>query len=1261
MNIFRMQHESEIRLHVSGKEQIIKASDVTPDTTLNEYLRDHLHLTATKKMCLEGGCGVCIVAIEETDSDGNKKIFAVNSCLVSIYSCHGWKILTNEGIGNPIIGYHKIQTLLAANNGTQCGFCSSGMVMNMYALNQISNLTDIQIENSFGGNLCRCTGYRPILTGFRQLVPKSDTIEDLEDLKVGCSSAKCHKGCAKVCQRVPLRYNLQKATWTKVYTLKDLLEILTTVGSSYMLVGGNTAKGVYWPTGGYSADNYIDITGVVELTTYTSTSSSLVLGGNVTITDTISIFRKTAKLYSSFVYLDKMADHLDLVAHVPVRNIGTLAGNLIMKFNDNGFASDIFLIFETVQARLVIVDTSENETRVTPKDFLQLDMNKKVIKQIILPPYGTDYYYTSYKIMPRAQNAHAMMHAGFLFQLDTSGIVKSARIVYGAVNPKFTHASATETLLTGKQLFDNATLQSAFASLDQEIVPDWIKPDPSPAFRKQLAINLFYKFVLSIAPSSLVSSVNKSGGTLLTRPVSTASQQIYSDSTLYPLTEPVIKLEALAQTSGQAQYIIDKPDLPGQLYGVLVPAQLTPGSTITQIDSTDALKVDGVIAFYSAKDIPGTNSIALPSIAQTLVEELFCAGTVRYFSQPIGVLVATSHDIALNARDSIKVTSNAPTADPVFSVKDVVAQNLTKRITHLTSVVPKTKGSDIKKVIAGEVYVPTQYHFHMENQNCLVLPAEDGLTVYPATQWMDHIQGVISQVLLMPSQKINVVVRRLGGAFGAKITRNAFVTTAAALAAYKLNKPVKMWMNLSDNMEIIGKRYPMYTKYEVGVNSAGAIQYLEASLYTDAGVGTNEPIDSLVVDQFKNCYITDTWSYDTYLVNTDNPSNCYTRAPGNFEAMACIENIMDHIAYSLSLDPLDVRKANLSEKDNPIVANFIKDIEKSDSVITKKAAIEEFNKANRWKKRGISVIPMKWILEVAGTFTTVVSIYHIDGGVAVSHAGIEMGQGINTKVAQVCAYKFGIKLEKVSVKPSYNVASPNAMTTGGSLTSEAVVYSLIKACDVLIARMKPMKDKNPKATWEELVTLCFNGNINLSSNGFFSPDEPGIEEYPIYGCGVLDLEVDILTGKHEILSVDILEDVGRSMSPLIDIGQVEGAFIMGLGCHSTEEIVQDSTTGKILTSRTWNYKPYGFKDIPQDFKVRFSNNTPNPVGVLKSKAIAEPPMCFSVAFPLALRHALASARGDSSSTASPWYSIDGPSTVQQTLLQALSDYKQFTL
>ncbi|XP_049819047.1 uncharacterized protein LOC109599933 isoform X2 [Aethina tumida] len=1079
-----MNSTMPLKFLIGEKLHTVTPDDVTPETTLNAYLREKVQLMGTKRMCLEGGCGCCVVAVEHVDPvTKTNKIFAVNSCLVSIFSCQNWKIHTIEGIGNPIQGYHRLQKALAEGNGSQCGFCSGGMVMNMFALTKNGPVSAETIENSFGGNICRCTGYRPIIDSFRKFA--TTNIEDIEDFKL-CPTDECQKLCTTPCHKSKptTLYDHQKSKWMKVYNFNDLLETISETADTYRLVAGNTARGVYKHDP--LPKTYIDVTSVLELISWKLVDNTLILGGNISLNETIRIFQNVSKQNSKLLYLGKLADHIDLIANVPVRNIGTIAGNLMLKHIHQEFPSDIFLILETVAATLVIVDSHENETRVTPEHFLKINMNKKLIKHIIFSGTDDQHVYTSYKIMPRAQNVHAVVNAGFFFKLK-HGVVSKSTIVYGGINSEFVHARETEKYLINKSLFDNQVLQGVYGQLENELKPDYVLPDDTPQFRKNLAIALFYKFVLSIAPSDKLSDRNRSGGTLLQRPLSSGVQDYSSNKKLYPLSEPLVKLEALAQTSGQAEYIEDMPDRPGQLFVQFVKARAPPSSMIKKIDPSAALKLPGVVTFYDHNDIPGENNWT-PKIMGPIVqvkEELFCSGKVQYFDQAVGIIVAKSQEIANEAADLVVVTYTATGQKPLLNVRDVLnapqdVQN--ERIKVVTTHNAKRKGNDVKKVVKGEFFIDMQYHFHMEVQCCSVVPVEDGLNVYSATQWMDSIQIGIANVLGISQTKVNMQVRRLGGSFGGKLLRNGLVSVAAALAAAKQNKPVKFRLDLERNMSIIGKRLPLYVKYEVGVDNAGVIQYMDSQLYSDNGSSENEAVDPLIVNMFPSGYISDTWNFKTHTVKTDTSSNCSARAPGTAEGLAAIEAIMEHVATELGMDPYQLKFNNFNKDKHKLLVEFSSEMESLANVTKRKQDAAKFNKENRWKKRGISVVPMVWPYDVHSNFAVIVSIFHSDGSVAIAHGGIEMGQGINTKVAQVCAYKLGIPIELVSVKPSNTLANPNSFASGGSNTTESVCWALLKCCDILLDRMKPIKDKMINPTWVQLVNKCHDEYVFLSAN-----------------------------------------------------------------------------------------------------------------------------------------------------------------------------------
>ncbi|KAG5869882.1 hypothetical protein JTB14_025532, partial [Gonioctena quinquepunctata] len=908
-------------------------------------------------------------------------------------------------------------------------------------------------------------------------------------------------------------------------------------------------------------------------------------------------------------------------------------------------------------------DCRDEKVIVTPAEFLMTNMDYMLLKKICLPSLDATFHYETFKIMPRAQNAHALVNAGFLFKLSEKYEVEEARIVFGGISSEFIHATNTETYLIGKMLFDNKVLQTAFATLDGEIIPEYEPPDSQAEFRKQLAVSLFYKYILRIAPDAFLSTRHISGRDTLERSLSTASRTYQTDESMYPVSKPVSKIESVYQTTGEAEYISDLPDLPEQLYAAFVLAKAKPNSKIVKIDTRFALNTPGVVAYYDKKDVPGKNTYtpleASLFATNPVEEELFCEGVVQYHSQPIGIIVATSWELAEKASDMVKVTYEAGEEKPYFSIREVLEDNVTDRIKQDMIHEAENKGEDIVHVVKGKFDVNWQYHFHIETQCCNAFYKEDTLDLYPGSQWMDLSQNAAAAILNIPASRVNVTVKRLGGAFGAKIVRNALLAGASALATFKLKKPVKICMPLDTNMRVLGKRNPLASDYEVATDKDGIIQYHNNTFYSDHGQGGNEDTMFILFDTYLPSYNIETWYINSSYVNTNMHPSAYTRAPGSLEGYTMLEAIMEHTAVAIGMDPLDFRIKNISTTDTKIL-DYINDFKIWADIDKRKLQIDQFNEDNSWKKKGLAVVPMVYPIPVLFSYSVIISIFQSDGTVAISHGGIEIGQGVNTKVVQVCAYKLGIPMEKISVKASNNVVGANSSMTGASLTSESVCWAVIKACDILLARMQPVKDSMVDPTWEEVVKECFKRFVHLTATTMNSPLDPELGNYSVYSVCASEIELDILTGQHQIRRVDIVEDVGNTMNPLIDMGQIEGAFIMGVGYNTTEEIIV-SEDGEILTNRTWNYKPPGAKDIPIDLRIKFPGNNPNPVGVLHSKTVGEPAICLSVSVPLAIRQAVATAREEADPSASKWYPINGPSTVENTFVNCLHEYSQYTL
>jgi xanthine dehydrogenase/oxidase len=355
---------------------------------------------------------------------------------------------------------------------------------------------------------------------------------------------------------------------------------------------------------------------------------------------------------------------------------------------------------------------------------------------------------------------------------------------------------------------------------------------------------------------------------------------------------------------------------------------------------------------------------------------------------------------------------------------------------------------------------------------------------------------------------------------------------------------------------------------------------------------------------------------------------------------------MEHLAKSCGMDPLSFRMLNMSSGEEVILLRkIIEQVRASSEYDQRVKQIEEFNANNRWKKRGINLLPMVYPVDYAPfKYNVLVAIYHNGGAVAVSHGGIECGQGINTKVAQVVARELGVPISLISVKPTNTLTNANGSVTGGSMTSELNCYAAMRACQELNERIRPFKEKMPEADWKTLIETCFNMNVDLTARHYYSPAD-GVKNYIIHGATVSEVELDLLTGEKLIRRVDLLEDAGQSLNPLLDIGQAEGAFVMGIGLWTSEKIKYDPVTGQKLSVGTWNYKPPLNRDIPVDFRVSLLKNAAHPFGVLRSKATGEPPICMSVSVFFAIRNAVEAARKEAGD--SDWFPMDGPATVDK--------------
>lgn len=734
-------------------------------------------------------------------------------------------------------------------------------------------------------------GYRPIMDAMKSFSVDEKPI-DIEEL----TKLPCCKSTNQNCKSKPLstkRLHLIKEDnqneWITPKTLDDLYSILDQNRSKkYRFVGGNTGVGVFKNDGKF--DVFIDIKNTADLYKVDKTDDQLTFGSALTIASLIDLM-KTYASSAGFEYLSTIAFHLVKIANVAVRNSSTWAGNLALKHRHQDFPSDIFISFVSVNAQLTIIGPDnkldKNPIKVSVEDFLNLDLTSKMLYSVSFRPLEKSRtFLKTFKIMPRYRNAHAYVNAGFNLNLNpVTGTVESMpTIVYGGITSKFIHAKQTELYLYGKNLNDQKVLDGAFAMLNSELDPEYDPALSTPEYRKSLAIALFYKFMI-YCNDKYVSSRYHSGqdSVMDARPVSTSKQQYPTDPSMYPVTKAMTKLNAYYQTSGEAPYVYDLKPFPNQLYGAFITSTVA-NCKISSLDTSKASQMPGVVSILLAKDVPGLNNINVPSFFFTSSNEpLFADSDIDYAGQSIGLVVAETQQQAEEAVKSIQIEySNQK--KPILTLKDAIEANSFHDVKlddfNFGDAAKAISSSDYQ--IEGEFYMDAQYHFYMESQVAIANRIEDQYDVYSSTQWTDLVQNVVAQVLgLKNASAVNVIVKQLGGAYGGKITRANYMAAAAALACKITDKPVRVALNLSTVMEMIGKRNPYYVKYKVGFQKSGKISGIDMQVINDGGCLSSDNAITTVYIYSDNAYNIPNWHISAKIAKTHTATNTACRSPGN--------------------------------------------------------------------------------------------------------------------------------------------------------------------------------------------------------------------------------------------------------------------------------------------------------------------------------------------------------------------------------------------
>jgi xanthine dehydrogenase large subunit len=719
---------------------------------------------------------------------------------------------------------------------------------------------------------------------------------------------------------------------------------------------------------------------------------------------------------------------------------------------------------------------------------------------------------------------------------------------------------------------------------------------------------------------------------------------------------------AIKQVTGKAVYIDDKAEEINGLFAYPVLSTISSGKIIS-IDTAPALGIEGVVDIFSAKDIPGKNDVSPVFTGDILLAE----EVIEYHSQPILLVVATSYKTARIA--ARKVDIKYQTSPAVLDIKEAIETEHWVRPPHALHRGDAQQAiKQAKHKINGELDIGGQEHFYLEGQVSIATPTEDGgMFIQCSTQHPSEVQHLVAKVLKQPFNYVTVEMRRMGGAFGGKETQAAPWACLAALAAYHTGKSVKIRLARSDDFKSTGKRHPFYNTYQVGFDDNGLIEGVD--IHINGYCGYSADLSDAIVDRAlfhaDNAYYYPTAHINGNRCKTNTVSNTAFRGFGGPQGMIMAEQLVDDIAYYLGKDPLDIRKLNLytpgrdltpykQKVEQFILQDMIAQMEQESDYWARKKAIEAFNKTSPIIKKGLSLTPVKFgisftvqHLNQAGALIVI----YADGSVHVNHGGTEMGQGLNTKIAQIVAQALSLDMQHILVNATRTDKVPNTSPTAASSGTDLNGMAALNAANELKQRLFEFASKHFEVnidslqlvdnrlvhekgsiSFPELINLAYLNRISLSTTGFYATpeiyyDREKAEGHPFfyyaYGIALSEVEIDLLTGENSLTRVDILHDVGNSINPALDVGQIEGAFIQGMGWLTTEDLSWNKE-GALASNAPATYKIPAIGDTPAEFNVTLYDSQNPATTVFKSKAVGEPPFMLGISVWSAIRNALAS-------------------------------------
>ncbi|KAG9188127.1 xanthine dehydrogenase/oxidase [Alternaria panax] len=1103
----------------------------------------------------------------------------------------------------------------------------------------------------------------------------------------------------------PLCYGNDKKIWFRPTKLEQLVDLKDAYPSAKLIGGASEVQvEVRFKNSDFAVSVYIsDIPELKQaklpMHAELETSNELIVPANTPLTELEEICKKVyAMIGKRAMVLEALRKQLRYFAGRQIRNVASLAGNIATASP----ISDANPVLVAAGATLEAVNKKNGRVDLPMSTFfvayrtttLPPDATLHRIR-IPLPPQGSREVLKAYKQAKRKDDDIAIVTAAFRVRLDSEGLVQDASIVYGGMAPMTRESPKTQNALLGKPWFHSETLDAALTALLQDYDLPYGVPGGMADYRKTLTLSIFFRFWHESAAEFGLGNVDEQVIDEIHREISSGARDNYNPYEQRVVGKQVAHLSALKQCTGEAEYIDDMPRLDRELFGGLVMSTKA-HAKILSIDWERALALPGVVGYIDRHSIPSDVNI-WGSIKKD--EPFFAEDKALAHGQVIGMVYAESALQAQAAARAVKVDYEE--LPPILTIDEAIAAEsyfphgkfLRKGLAIDDKMADAFAQCD--KVFEGVSRLGGQEHFYLETNAALSIPSgEDGaMEVWSSTQNTMETQEFVSSVLGVPSNRVNARVKRMGGGFGGKESRSVPFAVYTAIAARKEKRPVRIMLNRDEDMLLSGQRHPFQARWKVGVSKEGKLIALEADVYNNGGF--SQDMSGAVMDRclthFDNSYECPHVFLRSHVCRTNIHSNTAYRGFGAPQGMYFSETVMYNVAEGLGMDVDELRLKNLYKpgEHTPFFQKIDEDwhvpmllhqLSKSADYENRKAFIKEFNSRNRWRKRGICLVPSKFGLSFATALHlnqagAYVKIYH-DGSVLLHHGGTEMGQGLYTKMCQIAAQELGTPLDAIYTQDSQTYQIANASPTAASSGSDLNGMAVKNACDQINERLKPYRERLGRdASLKALAHAAYVDRVNLAANGFWKMPKVGytwgdtnLETVkPMYyywtqGACCSEVELDLLTGDHTVLRSDIMMDVGNSINPAIDYGQIEGAFIQGQGLFTIEETLW-TRTGQLFTRGPGTYKIPGFSDIPQIFNASMlrHDNDGNPLSwnhlrsVQSSKGIGEPPLFLGSTVFFALREAVMAARKMNGKKDDGGWNLDSPATCERLRLAVGDD------